>query len=102
MQVFIRKPSVEFYPGIRVDKDTVLEYKDENVEQRLEGLVFHSISRVHGDGFDSVYDTTIYLKDGDTLIFDGEGRGYVKPLESFVTVSEGIDDLENIKDIVEE
>lgn len=102
MQVFIRKPSVEFYPGIRVDKDTVLEYKDENVEQRLEGLVFHSISRVHGDGFDSVYDTTIYLKDGDTLIFDGEGRGYVKPLESFVTVSEAIDDLENIKGIGEE
>ena len=46
MQVFVRKPSIDLYPGVRVDKDTVLEYKNENVEQRLEGLVFRSKTKV--------------------------------------------------------
>ena len=99
MQVFIRKPSADLYPGIRVDKDTVLEYKNENVEQRLENLVFHSVTKVKGEGFESVYDTTITLKEGDILVFEEEGRGYIKPVEEFVTVAEAIEDLENMKDV---
>lgn len=99
MNVFISKPSIDLYPGIRVDKDTTLEYKNENVEQRLENLVFHSVTRVKGEGFESVYDTTIHLKEGDILIFEEEGRGYIKPVESFVTIAEAIDDLTNIKDL---
>lgn len=99
MQVFIRKPSIEFFPGIRVDKDTVLEYKNEDVEQRLEGLVLHSIAKVKGEGFDSVNDTHVYLSERDILIFDEGGRGYIKPVAAFVTVAEAIDDLTNIKDV---
>lgn len=99
MQVFIRKPSIDLYPGIRVDKDTVLDYKNENVEQRLEGLIFRSVTKVKGEGFESVYDTTIRLKEGDILVFEEEGRGYIKPVEDFVTIEEAIDDLTNIKDL---
>ena len=99
MKVFIRKPSIDMYPGIVVDKDTVLEYKNESVAQTLNNLVFHSVTKVNGDGFDSVYDTTIYLKEGDILIFEEEGRGYIKPVEPFVTIEEAIDDLTNIKDL---
>lgn len=102
MQVFIRKPSIDFYPGIRVDKDTVLEYKNESVEQRLENLVLHSVSKVSGDGYNSVYNTAIYLKEGDVLVYEEEGRGYIKPVESFVTIKEAIEELENIKSIGEE
>lgn len=101
MQVFIRKPSIDLYPGIKVDKDTVLEYKNENVEQKLENLVFHSVTKVKGEDFESSYDTTIYLKEGDVLVFEEEGRGYIKPVESFVTVSEAIEDLTNIKGVGE-
>jgi hypothetical protein len=97
MQVFIRKPSIDMYPGIRVDKDTVLEYKNENVVQTVKNLLFHSVTKVKGDGFKSKYDTTIKLKEGDILIFEEEGRGYIKPVESFVTIQEAIDELENIK-----
>ena len=100
MQVFIRKPSIDLYPGVRVDKDTVLEYKNENVEQKLENLVLHSVTKVKGDGFESVYDTTIQLKEGDILVFEEEGRGYIKPVEEFVSVPEAIKELENIKDLV--
>ena len=99
MQIFIRKPSIDFYPGIRVDKDTVLEYKNENVQQTLENLVFHSTTRVRGENYESVYNTTIQLEEGDVLIFEEEGRGYIKPVEGMVTVSEAIEELSCIKDV---
>ena len=96
----IRRPSIDLYPGIRVDKDTVLEYKNENVEQTLKDLVFHSVTKVKGEGYESKYDTTIYLKEGDVLVFEEEGRGYIKPVETFVTIEEAIKDLTNIMDLV--
>lgn len=99
MQVFIRKPSVDLYPGIKVDKDTVLEYKNENVDQKLENLVFHSVTKVKGENFESVYDTTIQLQEGDILVYEEEGRGYIKPVEAFVTVAEAIEELACIKDL---
>ena len=99
MEVFIRKPSIDLYPGIRVGKDTVLEYKNESVEQRLENMVFHSVTKVKGEGFESVYDTTIYLEEGDILVFEEEGRGYIKPVEEFVSIPAAIEELTNIKDL---
>ena len=99
MQVFIRKPSIDLYPGIVVGKDTVLDYKNENVEQRLENLVLHSVTKIRGAGYESVNDTTIHLEEGDVLVFEEEGRGYIKPVEAFVTIAEAIADLTNIKDL---
>lgn len=99
MQVFIRKPSIDLYPGVRVDKDTVLEYENENVKQSLKDLTFHSVTKVTGVGFESTYDTTLHLNEGDVLVFEEKGRGYIKPVDSFVTIAEAIDDLSNIKDL---
>lgn len=99
MQRFIRKPSVDMLAGIKVDKDTELEYKNENVDQTLKDLVFHSITKIKGDNFESVYDTTIQLKEGDILIFEEEGRGYIKPVEEFVTVKEAIEEFNCISDL---
>ena len=99
MQIFIRKPSIDLYAGVKVDENTVLEYKNENVEQILANLVLHSKTKVKGEDFESVYDTTIRLKEGDILIFEEEGRGYIKPVESFVTIAEAVDELTNIKDL---
>ena len=99
MQRFIRKPSIDMHAGIRVDKDTVLEYKNDNVDQTLKDLVFHSVTKVKGDNFESVYDTTIQLKEGDILIFEEEGRGYIKPVEEFVTVKEAIEEFKCISDL---
>lgn len=99
MKVFIRKPDINLYPGIRVTKDTDMEYKNENVKQTVKNLVLHSITKVKGEGYRSTYNSTIQLKEGDILIFEEEGRGYVKPVEEFVTIQEAIDDLENIKDL---
>ena len=99
MQVFIRKPSIDLYPGIIVSKDTVLEYKNENVKQTVKDLVFHSVTKVKGEGYKSKYDTTINLNEGDVLVFEETGRGYIKPVEEFVTITEAIEELTNIKDV---
>ncbi len=96
---FIRKPSVDLYPGIVVTKDTVLEYKNENVKQTVKDLVFHSVTKVKGEGYRSKYDTVIKLEEGDILIFEEEGRGYIKPVEPFVTIEEAISDLTNIRSL---
>lgn len=101
MQVYLRKPSIDLYPGIRVDKDTVLDFENEHVTQHLEGLVFHSVTRVEGEGYTSTYDTVIHLCEGDILVYEAEGRGYIKPVESFVTVEEAIEELESIKGVGE-
>lgn len=99
MLKFIRKPSIDMYAGIKVTKDTKLDYENENVKQTLDNLVFHSITRVVGENYESEYNTTIHLQEGDVLIFEEEGRGYIKPVESFVTVAEAVEELNCIKDI---
>ena len=99
MQKFIRKPSIDMYAGIKVTKDTTLEYKNENVEQTLKDLEFRSITKVKGKNYKSVYDTTITLSEGDVLIFEDEGRGYIKPVEEFVTVKEAVEELKCIEDL---
>jgi hypothetical protein len=99
MQVFIRKPNIDLHPGIRVTKDTELEYKNENVVQTLKDLVLHSVTKVKGENYESKYDTTIRLNEGDVLIFEDEGRGYIKPVEDFVTIAEAAEDLTYIKDL---
>lgn len=99
MQVFIRKPNIELLPGVRVTKDTELEFKTEKVTQTIKDLVLHSVTTIKGEGYESKYETTIQLNEGDVLIFEEEGRGYIKPVEDFMTIAEAIDDLVNIKDL---
>lgn len=97
--LFIRKPSIDFFEGVKVTKDMVLEFENENVKQTLENLTLHTIQTTKGEGYEATYDTTVYLEEGDVLIFE-DRRGYLKPYgESFVTVAEAIEDLTNIKDI---
>lgn len=99
MNVFIRRPNIELLPGIRVTKDTKLEYKTDDVQQTLEDLILHTVTKIKGEGYESENHTTIFLSEGDVLIFEEDGRGYIKPLESFVTIAEAVDDLTNIKDL---
>lgn len=101
MQIFIRRPSVDLYTGIRVDKDTELEFKNENVKQTVKDLVLHSVTKVKGEGYKAKYETFVELKEGDILIYEEDGRGYIKPAEDIATIEEAIDDLVNIKGVGE-
>lgn len=101
MKLFIRRPNIELLAGVRVTKDTHLEFSNENTEQVIDNLVLRSTTYVKGEGYESKYETTIHLQEGDVLIFEEEGRGYIKPLENFVTIKEAIEDLTNIQDLGE-
>jgi hypothetical protein len=61
-------------------------------------LVFRSVTKVTGEGYKSTYNTVIQLNEGDVLILDGD-RGYVKPVDSFVSIREAIEDLTNIEGV---
>ena len=99
MEKFILTPSIDLYPGVRVDEETELEYRTENIEQTVKGLLFRSVTRAKGENFESVIDTTVQLQPGDILIFEDGGRGYIKPVERFVTVAEAIDELKCIENM---
>ena len=99
MKKFIKNPDITMHVGIVVDKETKLEYENEHVKQHVEDLVLHTVSTIKGDGYESTNHTTIYLEEGDVLIFEDEGRGYIKPVERLVTVAEAIEELECIKDL---
>lgn len=99
MQKFIRKPSIDMYAGIKVSKGTEFTYSNDYVEQSLKNLEFHSVTKIKGENYESTYDTTIWLKEGDVLIFEEEKRGYIKPVDEFVTVSEAVEELGCIVDL---
>lgn len=99
MQNFIRKPDIELLPGIIVTKDTSLVFDNENVNQTIRELELHTVMTIKGEGYESKSETTIYLEEGDVLLFEEDGRGYIKPVEGFVTVAEAIEELSCIKDL---
>lgn len=95
----IRKPNIDMQVGVKVFKDTVLTYENEYVKQEIKDLVLHSVTTVKGNDFESTYDTRINLKEGDVLVFEEDNRGYIKPVEEFMTITEAIEELTNIKDL---
>lgn len=102
MERFIRRPNVDLYHGVRVTKETVLEYKSDNVEQKVENLVLYTTLRARGEGYESESRIKVDLAEGDVLIFEDEGRGYIKPVEKVVTIEEAIEDLLDVKGVLED
>ena len=102
MERFIRMPNVDLYHGVRITKDTVLDYKNDNVEQTVENLVLRTTLRAKGEGYESESHIRVDLTEGDILIFVDEGRGYIKPVERLVTVEEAIENLADVKEVIED
>lgn len=96
---FIRKPNIEMIAGIKVNKDTELTFENENVKQELKDLVLHTEMTIKGEGYESTTNTKIYLQEGDVLLFEDEDRGYIKPVETFMTVAEAVEELNCIKEV---
>ena len=99
MEVFIKKPCIDMFCGIRVTKDTDLTYEHENVKQTVKDLVLHTVATAKGEGYESVIDTKVYLNEGDILVYEEEGRGYIKPVEEVMTVTDAIEELKCIEHI---
>ena len=98
MQKFIIKPDITFYPGIRVDENTKLEFKNDKVEQTVENLKIHSIITEENEDYNSKTDLIVNLKAGDIIILD-ENRGYILPGIPLITVNEEIEELSYLKEV---
>lgn len=96
---FIKKPSLDFYPGVIVKMDTVLEYSGNGIKQTLRDLLFHCEKDIAGEFYTGHYETTIKLEEGDILIWDGESNGYIKTSVGFVTVADAIAEMECVKNL---
>jgi hypothetical protein len=94
----MRQPNIDMVAGIKVDKDTDITYENEGIKQTIKDLVLHSVMTIKGENYESIYDTTINLSEGDVLVFEEEGRGYIKPVETFMTVEEAIEELECVRE----
>jgi hypothetical protein len=97
MEKFIIRPDVTLYTGIRVTKDTCIVRYTENIQQSIENLTLCTKTHIEKENYTADYETKVFLEEGDVLLLDEE-RGYIKPIEAFVSVAEAIDDLKNIKE----
>ena len=98
MEKFIKQIDITQYLGIKVDKDTDIEYKNEFVEQTIKNLELHSVTKITGEGYESTLDTRIALKEGDILLLEDEKRGYIKPIETFYKPTEAIEELKCLEE----
>lgn len=89
----IRQPNINMVAGIKVSKDTNITFENENVKQSIKDLVYHGTTNIKGENFEGASEITVYLKEGDYVVFDGEERGYIVPAQRLMTVDEAIEEL---------
>lgn len=104
MKVYIKSVDTTIYKGIEVNKDSKLEWKREDGKkhQVLENFEFIQEEKIEKEQYSQEIKTTIHLKEGDIVLFEDEERGYVVPVDKFVTIGEAIEDLDCIKDLDKE
>lgn len=96
MRKFIKKPDITLYSGVQVNKDTKLEYKNENVEQKLENLVLKMTTHTKENNYDITSFLTFNLSEGDILLFDEE-VGYQVPRIPMTTLKDALTDIDAIQ-----
>lgn len=108
LNLFIEDVSTELKTGLRVLKDTNVEYDNKNVHQEIHDLTLETtIDNVGTNGVNSYASRTflkINLNEGDILQFNDE-KGFFLPNYPLIEVEEGIDSLNSIvetsKNIIE-
>lgn len=95
----VEMPDLTIYRGIRVDEETTLNFNNKYVKQNLKNLTFISKSKMEGKNFKSTTTAEIKLNVGDVIIYEGEKRGYIVPVEKFITVEEAIEEYKPLKEM---
>lgn len=98
-KMFILKPSLDLFEGIKVYKNTKLEFENENVKQEVSDLKFTCEFREKGSNYKSVTQLVIELNEGDVLQYDEE-RGYFLPKFPLYDINDAINDYKTLKDAV--
>lgn len=99
-ELFVDQPSLELRKGITVRKDTETAYKSEKVEQLLKDLKLDTIIDDEGtngiNSYKSKSHITIFLNEGDILLFDPERGYYLSPYPK-TTIEQAIEDISSLK-----
>jgi hypothetical protein len=101
MRKFIYRPDITLLDGIKVDKNTKIQYETENIIQSIENLTLRTHKTEKTDKYESEFNLAIKLDEGEILLFEEE-RGYFLPSLPMATVKDGIEDLESIKEFDKE
>lgn len=97
MNYYVIRPDLTPYEGIKVDKDTKLEFENEKVKQKLENLELVTHSTFKNSQYESESKLKIFLKEGDILLFEGENRGYFLPSNvAIATIETAINDYKGL------
>ena len=96
MRKFILKPDITLYSGVQVDKNTKLEYKNDNVVQSLEDLVLEMTTYTKENNYEARSNLTFHLNEGDILLFDEE-VGYQVPRVPMTTLKDALEDIDAIQ-----
>lgn len=96
MRKFIFKPDITLYSGVLVTKDTKLEYKNENVDQKLEDLKLTMTTYTKENNYEVTSNLVFHLNDGDILLYDEE-VGYQVPRVPMSTIEDAVSDIEVLK-----
>lgn len=97
MRKFIVKPDITLYSGVQVNKDTKLEYKNENVNQKLENLTLEMTTYAKENNYEARSNLVFHLNEGDILLFDEE-IGYQVPRIPMSTIKNALEDIGAIQD----
>ena len=101
-ELFVEQPNIELKEGIKVTNKTELSYKTDTVEQVLNNLVLETIFYDEGtngvNSYKSKSHVTLYLNDGDILLFSGQ-RGYYMPPYPVESIDDAINDINSLSDL---
>lgn len=101
MRKFIFKPNITLYEGVLVTKDTKLEYKNDNVDQKLEDLELKMTTYTKENNYEVTSNLVFHLNEGDILLFDEE-VGYQVPRVPMTTLQDALTDIEALQDFDKE
>ncbi len=95
MNYYVMRPDLTPYEGIKVTKDTKIDYENEKVKQSIKDLKLVSTYTYRTDKFTSINTLEVNLDEGEVLLFENENRGYFLPKDvSICPIKTAIEDYE--------
>lgn len=94
---FMRQPDINMVAGIRVNKDTNIEYENENTKQSIKNLVYNSVFKKVDGNVEVTQEVTVKLNEGDIVLYPSDEQGYVVPANKYMTVTDAIKQLECVE-----
>lgn len=95
MNYYVMRPDLTPYEGIKITKDTKIEYENEKVKQSIKNLKLVSEYIVKTEKYISTNKLEINLEEGEILLFENENRGYFLPKDvAICNIKTAIEDYE--------